>query len=329
MNYVLTIWLFFVLQNCHSQVDFLSCGSNGELIKSSTTGCCEKSLGIYDTYVDIAVTPNGTIYGLNGDIFEIDTASITSNNISTPLDQYGNYSAGVGLVAYDDNYLISDRDDSLFLIEINTGSALNLGKIGYYCNGDFAFYKGVLYMSSSSNELIKISLDPISYYITSVDNIGVMSPFGGIYSLFTTYDGYASNLKSLFAIEGYSIYKVNTSDASLELICNFDSNHGSFGGASIYDFENTAWDQKIPNIFTPNNDGINDYFIIPKSYNSTALTILNRWGNMVYEWTDGEQKWNGNDQSDKPVSEGIYFYLIEILDCNNSHKINGSLTLLK
>lgn len=329
MKFVLTICLTFFLQSLFSQVDFLSCGANGELLKGSTSSCCVQFLGQYENYIDIAVTPDGTIYGLNGFIYKIDTSLQTSAIVSLPIDQYGTYSAGTGLVALNNDYLITNYGDSLFLIEINSGFASNLGKIGYGCNGDFAFYNGELYMSSSMNELIKIKLDPVTNEISDVQNIGVMSVTGDIYSLFTTYDGFDKKTKCLYSIEGNTLYKVNTLDASLQRICNFDSAHGSFGAASVYDFDNTDWDQKIPNVFTPNNDGINDHFIIPNNYNSTALTIFNRWGDIVYEWKVGEKKWNGTNQNDLPVSDGVYFYLLEILDCSNTQKIQGSLTLLK
>lgn len=321
--------MFFIIQNSHSQVDFLSSGSNGELILSTTTGCCERSLGIYRSFIDIAVTPDGTIYGLDGDIFLIDTSNITATSISTPIDQYGNYAAGAGLVALDNDFLISDRDDSLFLIEISTGIAVNLGKTGFYCNGDFAFYNEDLFMSADPNDLIKIDLDLITYSITQTTNIGSMGPYGSVYSLFTTFQGYGLMYKALYAIDGFTVYEVNTTDATTTAICTFESNHNSFGGASVYDFNDTDWNQIIPNVFTPNNDGVNDFFTIPESYNVSTFKILNRWGNLLFEWKSGEKKWDGRDISGNEVSEGVYFYLVEIGSCSEVYPVQGSLTLLK
>lgn len=326
---LIILLLFSIIQNSHSQVEFLSSGSNGELILSTTTGCCERSLGIYRSFIDIAVTPDGTIYGLDGDIFLIDTSNITATSISTPIDQYGNYAAGAGLVAIDNEFLISDRDDSLFLIEISTGIALNIGKTGYYCNGDFAFFNEKLYMSADPNDLIRINLDPVTYSITETTNIGSMSQYGSVYSLFTTFQGYGSTDKALYAIDGFTVYKVNTIDASTTAICTFESSHDSFGGASIYDFNSTEWNQVVPNVFTPNNDGVNDYFMIPKSYNVSSFNVINRWGNMVFSWQSGEKKWDGRDMSNNEVSEGVYFYILEIGGCDKDYSIQGSLTLLR
>src|SRR5690606_22162622 len=41
---------------------------------------------------------------------------------------------------------------------------------------------------------------------------------------------------------------------------------------------------KIPNVFTPNGDGINDYFTFDNSLvQAKNITILNRWGNTVFQ----------------------------------------------
>jgi gliding motility-associated-like protein len=61
----------------------------------------------------------------------------------------------------------------------------------------------------------------------------------------------------------------------------------------------------VPNVFTPNNDGSNDFFEIRniEDYPNSELVILNRWGNVVYEVTGYKNDWKGDD-----VLEGVYFY---------------------
>jgi gliding motility-associated-like protein len=67
----------------------------------------------------------------------------------------------------------------------------------------------------------------------------------------------------------------------------------------------------LPNIFTPNADGYNDLFV-PFPYNfveSVELKIFNRWGQLVFETTDPDIRWNGtNIKTGKPLSEGVYYY---------------------
>ena len=66
----------------------------------------------------------------------------------------------------------------------------------------------------------------------------------------------------------------------------------------------------IPNAFTPNGDGYNDYFKV-KGSNIRSLTgkIFNRWGEELFKFTDTNSKWDGKYKG-KTVSDGVYFYII-------------------
>ncbi|MBI1838462.1 MAG: PKD domain-containing protein [Flavobacteriia bacterium] len=73
-------------------------------------------------------------------------------------------------------------------------------------------------------------------------------------------------------------------------------------------------DIEIPNVFTPNGDGVNDLFQFPfnifKNYN---VLILNRWGNVVFENNNvvGTYIWNGKNMNSEELPDGVYFYLIK------------------
>ncbi|WP_242919535.1 gliding motility-associated C-terminal domain-containing protein [Pontibacter liquoris] len=81
-----------------------------------------------------------------------------------------------------------------------------------------------------------------------------------------------------------------------------------------------------PNIFTPNDDGLNDQFEIPGlpsefcSAVFTSITIFNRWGKEVYRDTHSSFKWDG-----KNVNDGVYFYVIDY----GTSKYRGSVTLVR
>lgn len=86
-------------------------------------------------------------------------------------------------------------------------------------------------------------------------------------------------------------------------------------GKSITSPEIQVWNQcKLapPNVLTANGDGINDLFVIKnrEDYDQVSLTIINRWGNLVYENSDYQDDWTGHDKSGAPLSEGVYFYTI-------------------
>ncbi|MBW4890231.1 gliding motility-associated C-terminal domain-containing protein [Mucilaginibacter sp. HMF5004] len=67
---------------------------------------------------------------------------------------------------------------------------------------------------------------------------------------------------------------------------------------------------RVPNLFTPNGDGINDVFEIRglEQYYANELIIVNRWGNEVYHSTHYQNNWTGGG-----LNEGTYFYTIKVM----------------
>ena len=70
---------------------------------------------------------------------------------------------------------------------------------------------------------------------------------------------------------------------------------------------------QIPNVFSPNSDGINDFFSITVNQPVKAkLQIVNRWGNEVFSF-DGILNVGVNDLwNDADVTSGVYFYVLTI-----------------
>jgi gliding motility-associated-like protein len=70
----------------------------------------------------------------------------------------------------------------------------------------------------------------------------------------------------------------------------------------------------IPNVFTPNNDGENDELIIKaQGVHSFTISIYSVNGKLVYQNSNPEQNWNGNDLTGKRVEDGTYYYLINAI----------------
>ena len=73
---------------------------------------------------------------------------------------------------------------------------------------------------------------------------------------------------------------------------------------------------EMPNAFSPNDDGVNDFYQAKTNYKSIVdfhAYIFNRWGQKLYEWTDytDEQKgWDGTFHG-QPVKDGVYFVLVK------------------
>lgn len=71
---------------------------------------------------------------------------------------------------------------------------------------------------------------------------------------------------------------------------------------------------EVPNVFTPNDDKVNDVFrLIASSLAEVNVLIYDRWGNKVYELTSetGNFAWDGKNQSGKDCAAGVYFYVIK------------------
>ncbi len=79
----------------------------------------------------------------------------------------------------------------------------------------------------------------------------------------------------------------------------------------------------IPNIITPNGDGINDVFKIKglESFRNSQLFIYNRWGKLIYKNDDYKNEWDGGNHAD-----GVYFYVLEM---KSGTSYNGTITLMR
>ena len=87
----------------------------------------------------------------------------------------------------------------------------------------------------------------------------------------------------------------------------------------------------IPNIFTPNNDMVNDVFKLRgKNITNVICHILNRWGTHVYSFNRLEGFWNGDLPSGMGGADGVYFYVIYATDIRKEeHVYKGSVQLIR
>lgn len=105
----------------------------------------------------------------------------------------------------------------------------------------------------------------------------------------------------------------------------------------------------LPNVFTPDGDGVNDLFHACdettqevftedcppyKNVKSIAVKIFNRWGQLVYETTDPDVNWNGKEsKSNKDCPEGVYYYTCKVLfyrlKGDSTYDLNGFVHLLR
>ncbi len=98
------------------------------------------------------------------------------------------------------------------------------------------------------------------------------------------------------------------------------------------------YDLYIPNIFSPNRDGVNDYFTVygeSKRINRIAsFEIFNRWGQLLYQESDlaigaSNGGWDGRTNG-RVVDQGVYLYRIEVEFLDGTiREYGGDITLLR
>ena len=88
---------------------------------------------------------------------------------------------------------------------------------------------------------------------------------------------------------------------------------------------------ELPNVFTPNHDGINDYFkaISMNGVTNCSIHIVNRWGNTVFRSNEPSFKWDGAALDGDQIVDGVYFWILEYQDeMGESYSRNGYVTIL-
>jgi gliding motility-associated-like protein len=85
---------------------------------------------------------------------------------------------------------------------------------------------------------------------------------------------------------------------------------------------------KAPNTFTPNNDGINDTWVIKylDSYPGAVLEIFTAQGQLVLHTTNMDLPWDGT-YNGKPLPAGTYYYVLD--PKNGREKVSGFVTILR
>ena len=126
-----------------------------------------------------------------------------------------------------------------------------------------------------------------------------------------------------------------TSFGALTITSNDPSVSTGVGSREPTPFEIPGVEIFVPGGFSPNQDGMNDYFVIRRPSQTTIqLEIFNRWGNLIYRSADYKNDWNG--RTNQPgnvlgpeIPDGTYYYIINGTDraTGKVTRLNGYITL--
>lgn len=148
------------------------------------------------------------------------------------------------------------------------------------------------------------------------------------------------NLTCADDVIAYKIYFTNNSEMELDSLVGIDGAEntyfehypeGSMGGcyavAAIDSFGNESEFSyvqcvdncsyyELPNVFTPNNDGVNDLFVAenPLDYvKKVDMRVFNRWGELIFQTDNPLIEWDGKTQNtNQLVAPGVYYYICDV-----------------
>jgi hypothetical protein len=240
--------------------------------------CSVSALFKSDRWTDIAISPDGTFYGVRSNkIYEIDSSGNTSLIHELPIKGFNSLAINYNNVAYTvgntgDLYsynLISGEEDSLFSID-------------YPSSGDVTFNEGYLWMSSPSDKFVKIDI------ATGEHSLEIDESFGGNPFAFTSS---MENCEGNFGYAGFlqnaegttDIHRINFQTNQITKTCSINK-RSVFGMASRYEYINS-----IPTIDSIRIKIVE--IINPLCNNSNGRIDFEVGG--LYRYLDYELKLNG------------------------------------
>jgi gliding motility-associated-like protein len=141
------------------------------------------------------------------------------------------------------------------------------------------------------------------------------------------YEGYVSNIASVDAVGKWGKVYRESIDTTV-----------SGGRVTGNGLAAKVWIPKINLIiaggFSPNNDGVDDKFIILRPWGTTvSLRIFNRWGQIVYQNPNYQNEWDGRGVGNmlgKLLPSGTYFYSVDSFDTSGKHQhFSGNVTMVR
>jgi len=87
----------------------------------------------------------------------------------------------------------------------------------------------------------------------------------------------------------------------------------------------------IPSAFTPNGDGINDFFSFDglQDVSDVTLEIFDRWGHLIFQGEGLDVQWDGSNNQSRVVQQGVYNYRLLYTDSfGETFEVSGNLSVV-
>lgn len=252
------------------------------------------NLGI-GTYTVTVNTSNGCPVSSSVTLLEPDPIKININLISeTCSSANGSISATVSGGTGSFTYLWSNNESTAFANNLSAGTYSLFVKDSRDCKGSL---NGIILKNEIIEALPSLGMD------TSICPGQSLLLNPGNFSKYLWQD---NSMNPNFRVTETGVYSVEvTNDAGCK-------------GRDEIEVVVDCSDIYFPQAFTPNGDGINDYFGPAGNIKSTraySLAIYNRWGQKVFETKSPLVKWNGNYKNQKSGTESFVWIV--------SYRING------
>lgn len=174
-------------------------------------------------------------------------------------------------------------------------------------------------LDADSNNILSLTAIPDRFSLNDFgmefENVTGASPLSSSFEWIITCDKLEGSTKDNFAID----FVVN--DGSCD-----DSGMDTINVKFNINYEVVSKDFVGYNVFTPNDDGINEKFVISNlprdncENQYVSFEIYNRWGRKIYETNSRKVEWDGDD-----ISDGVYFYVARYTE----HSYKGHFTILR
>lgn len=112
-----------------------------------------------------------------------------------------------------------------------------------------------------------------------------------------------------------------------EYLLNVTDNHGCTTTVIVKLLQPDVLE--MPQGFSPNADGDNDYFVVHgiKSYPDNTIKVFNRWGNIVYQRNSYADEWYGENNAGDPLPDATYFVILNVQVAGKEKVLQGYVDL--